>query len=151
MSTSSESQTDESRHAAGDCLAFAVRKAARVLTQTYDESLAPVALKSTQFSLLNAANLADGVGINRLAEIMAMDRTTLTRNLRPLVSEGLIDLRPGADRRSRTIRITPAGRRRLARALPLWREAQNRAVERLGVARSDRLRRDLAAVLRLPE
>jgi len=110
-----------------------------------------VALKSTQFSLLNAANLADGVGINRLAEIMAMDRTTLTRNLRPLMSEGLIELRPGADRRSRMIRITPAGRRRLARALPLWREAQNRAVERLGVARSDRLRRDLAAVLRLPE
>lgn len=131
-----------------DCLAFAVRKAARVMTQIYDAALAPSGLKSTQFTVLNAVSVADDVGISRLAEMLVMDRTTLTRNLKPLVREGLVETGPGRDRRSRFVRLTARGRDRLEEALPLWRRAQEQARKRLGTSRVERLRRDLAEAAR---
>lgn len=133
------------------CLAFSIRKAARGITQLYDEALAPLGLKSTQFSVLNAASLAEGVGINQLALLLVMDRTTLTRNLKPLRQEGLLEVGPGPDGRTRSIRLTQKGQRLLKRALPLWHDAQKRAIAKLGESRSERLRRDLAAVVNMTQ
>ena len=70
--------------------------------------------------------------VGRLAEELVMDRTTLTRNLRPLERQGLIRLEPGHDRRSRMVVLTPAGRAALRAARPSWRRAQDRMVEDLG-------------------
>src|SRR5438876_11565211 len=100
------------------CNCSTLRSATRVLTQAYDEVLRPSGLRTTQFSIL--ARLA-GVGpvpLSELAELLAMDRTTLARNLRPLEREDFLRLEVGSDRRERLIHLTPAGRRALARAMP---------------------------------
>ena len=88
---------------AQSCLCFALRKSARAITQQYDTMLRPLGLKATQFSLLVGIRLFGLVTVNRLAEAMVMDRTTLTRNLQPLETQGLIQTIPGADRREREI------------------------------------------------
>ncbi len=134
---------------ASACLAFSVRKAARVVTQLYDEAFAPLGLKSTQFSLLNAINASGQISINDLAAALVMDRTTLTRNLKPLRSSGLVGIVPGDDKRVRVVSLTAAGKKLLRQALPLWRQIQQQAIERLGHRISDRLGRDLDSVIDL--
>ena len=114
------------------CTSFNLRKAARVVTQFYDEALKGSGLKSTQFSLLSMAATAGGAPISRLADEMAMDRTTLTRNLKPLADAGLIRIEAGDDRRVRRVVVTADGEHALSRAVPLWRRAQTRMIDRLG-------------------
>ena len=128
------------------CACFNLRKAARAVTQLYDAALEPAGLRATQFSLLAAAAALGSPTVGELARAMVMDRTTLTRNLRPLERQALIALSPGADRRTRHVTLTPEGRQRLDDALPLWRRAQLGIVEGLGPARWDRLLGDLRAV-----
>ena len=129
------------------CAHFNVRRADRVMTQLYDEMLRPSGLKSTQFTLLTAIRLRGPVTIKGLAEAIVMDRTTLTRNLRPLEKEGWIAILPGTDRRVREVSVTEKGSRALDRAFPLWREAQAHVAERLGKARLSDLLGDLAATV----
>ncbi|MGF1611718.1 MAG: MarR family winged helix-turn-helix transcriptional regulator [Kiloniellales bacterium] len=106
------------------CSCFRLRRAARRLTQAYDQALRPAGLRGTQFSLLSHVLREDGLSVTDLAERMAMERTTLTRNLRPLQKAGLLRVEPGADRRSRAVRITAQGRQAFEAALPLWRAAE---------------------------
>ncbi|MEA3412353.1 MAG: MarR family winged helix-turn-helix transcriptional regulator [Pseudomonadota bacterium] len=133
--------------AASECIGFSVRKAARVIAQVYDEVLAPTGLRGTQFSLLNALALSGGATIKQLAGRLVMDRTTLTRNLKPLHKERLIEIAPGADRRQRTVTLTASGRARLREALPLWEQAQTQVLSILGARRADRLRQDLGKLV----
>ena len=70
--------------------------------------------------------------ISQLAQALVMDRTTLTRDLKPLEAQGLIQVSSGADRRTRTVALTARGRQVLTRALPLWERAQARMIEGLG-------------------
>ncbi|MEQ8584631.1 MAG: MarR family winged helix-turn-helix transcriptional regulator [Thalassobaculaceae bacterium] len=114
------------------CTCAAVRSAARRLTQYYDEALKEAGLKVTQFGLL--ANIArmDRPSVTDLADRVAMDRTTLTRNLAPLRQAGWVDLAPGPDRRSRSVLLTDAGRQVLDAARPYWRAAELRLRERSG-------------------
>ncbi len=114
------------------CTSFNLRKAARVVTQFYDEALKGSGLKSTQFSLLTMAATAGGAPISRLADEMAMDRTTLTRNLKPLADAGLIRIEAGDDKRVRKVMVTADGDYALSRAVPMWRRAQTRMIDRLG-------------------
>ena len=114
------------------CTSFNLRKAARAVTQFYDEALKDSGLKSTQFSLLTMAATAGGTPISRLADEMAMDRTTLTRNLKPLADAGLIRIEAGDDKRVRKVVVTADGEYALTRAVPLWRRAQTRMIDRLG-------------------
>src|SRR5258708_23831169 len=74
-----------------NCNCFAVRKAARRVTQAYDTALAPSGIRATQFMLLMALNRSEGVSVNELAELMGMDRTTMGKNLRPLERDGLVE------------------------------------------------------------
>lgn len=134
---------------AASCACFNLRKAARVATQLYDEALAPVGLGAAQFSLLVALELMQPVAVTRLARAMAMDRTTLTRNLRPLERDGLVRIAAGEDRRTRSVVLTERGQDILARAIPLWRSAQGRVTRHLGGPRVTRLLGDLDGVLAL--
>ena len=126
-----------------NCTCFGLRKAARAVTQMYDQALKPSGLRGTQFSLLVAARRAGPRGIGELAELLVMDRTTLTRNLKPLLDQGLLERIEGADRRRRAVAITARGRAALARAFPYWREAQASLAGSLGRARWRRLLGDL--------
>jgi DNA-binding MarR family transcriptional regulator len=136
----------ETTHAVRDlCLCLHVQRAARALARRYDEALRPAGLTNGQFSLLMALNRPEPPTIGPVAELLAMDRTTLTAALKPLARRGLVRvIASETDRRSRVLVLTPAGRKALARALPLWREAQE-ATERL-LPSADRLRADLCAL-----
>jgi len=115
------------------CTCLLLRQAARVVTQLYDDHLRPAGLRTTQFSLL--ANLRHGPGLTmgELAARMTMDRTTLTRNLRPLTDAGWVASQPDPDDRRRTrLALTPAGRDVFRTAVPRWRDAQRALRERVG-------------------
>lgn len=114
------------------CTSFNLRKAARAVTQFYDDALRGTGLKSTQFSLLAVAAAAGSMPISLLAVELAMDRTTLTRNLKPLEAAGLLRIESGRDRRVRRVAVTAEGEAALARAMPAWRKAQTQMIDRLG-------------------
>ncbi len=126
-----------------NCTCFNLRKAARAVTQMYDQALKPTGLRATQLSLLVSVEHSGPRGMSELAEQLVMDRTTLTRNLKPLLNQGLLESVAGADRRRRPVAITTKGRAALATALPYWREAQVRMAGSLGRARWRRLLGDL--------
>ena len=113
------------------CLCQRVRMAARAVTRVYDRALRPAGLRSTQFTILVAASVAGGLPLHRLADILGLERTTLTRNLAAIRRQGLIEI-ANADGRTRTVFLSPAGRFRLNQALPLWDQAQQRLHEFLG-------------------
>ena len=137
------------REVARACACANLRKAARVVTQLFDEALAPSGLRATQFTLLVTSRLMGESTINELAERMAMDRTTLSRNLKPLVRNALLEVRPGEDGRTRLVRITPAGEQALDEAYPLWQQAQQETVSALGEERYEALLGDVAQVVSL--
>lgn len=129
------------------CACLNLRMAARALTQMYDAHLAASGLKATQFSILSAIGLAGPLPLSRLAALLVMDRTTLTRNLGPLERDGLIAVgRDRQDRRRREAELTAKGRARLGLAFPLWQEAQRRFLERFGRERWRELRATLGVV-----
>ena len=125
------------------CACRNVRQAARAVTGLYDRILAPTGLRTTQVTLLVALEKAGPVPFTRLAGVLGMDRTTLTRNLEPLRRAGLLTLRPGQDRRVRLAAITDKGRKAVVGAIPLWEQAQRRITDGLGRGRWDVVRRDL--------
>ncbi|MBQ0895299.1 winged helix-turn-helix transcriptional regulator [Micromonospora sp. U56] len=130
------------------CNCLALRKASRYLTAAYDKALGPVGLRTTQFSILRKLRAQSELTITSLAEQIFMDRTTMATNLKPLVREGLVTVEPStADRRARVVSITPDGLARVDAALPLWRAAQARFEDTLGVDEAARLRASLGAVL----
>jgi len=94
------------------------------MTRAYDEALRPSDLRTTQFSILVAVGLMGAPSMTQLAAAVALERTTLTRDLRPLSERGLVAVGPGEDRRSRVVELTDAGWAALAAAMPRWREAQ---------------------------
>jgi len=137
------------REVARACACANLRRAARAVTQVFDEALAPSGLRATQFTLLVTSRLMGESTINELAEKMAMDRTTLSRNLKPLVRSGLLEVRPGEDGRTRLVRITSAGERSLDEAYPLWQQAQQETVSALGEERYEALLGDVAQAVSL--
>jgi DNA-binding MarR family transcriptional regulator len=133
--------------AARDCTCFNLRKAARAVTQLYEAALAPSGIHATQFSVLVALAVADGAPLSRVADGLVMDRTTLTRNLRPLARRGWVRIEAGEDRRERSLSLTRSGRAALERALPLWQQVQTRLHKQIGDARWVRLLADLQGLV----
>ena len=129
------------------CACATVRRTDRILTQFYDEILAPSGLYITQFTLLATLSQAAPVTINRLAEIMDMDRTTLSRNLEVLAKQHMVRIEEGEDRRTHQVHLTQEGEQALRRAWPLWQEAQARIEHALGQERLEGLLTDLSEVL----
>ena len=117
------------------CLCAVTRKAGRILTREYDKYLKPSGLKTTQFSML--ANIArnPAITVSELADLLAMDQTTVSRNLRVLEKCGYIHVEPEvADRRIKRIRIAEMGVSKLNEAKPLWEKAQSNMERVLGRA-----------------
>jgi DNA-binding MarR family transcriptional regulator len=118
------------------CLCLNLRRSARQITQFYDERLRASGLRTTQFQLLAAISLlvarTGPAAQQPLADLMGMDRTTLTRNLALLERQGYVQVETALrDRRERAIELTPAGRLALDQAMPLWQDAQAIMRERI--------------------
>ncbi len=130
-----------------NCSCLAARKATRAVTQLYDKHLSKVGLRITQFTLLNAIRALDEIPIHMLATELVMDRTTLTRNLKPLVKAGWVDSTPSAkDARVRNLSLTTQGQHRLSQALPHWEIAQAEFIRKVGEPAWGRLSTDLMRV-----
>jgi DNA-binding MarR family transcriptional regulator len=121
------------------CHCHRLRAAARRATLFYDRRLAPLDLRITQFSLLARIRAAGAIPLKDLAARQAMDRTTLSRTLAPLLGRGLVALRDGPDRRTRGAVLTRRGLALLRRARGLWRRAQTEFEAALGRAATGRL------------
>ncbi|HEX6536302.1 MAG TPA: MarR family winged helix-turn-helix transcriptional regulator [Gemmatimonadaceae bacterium] len=136
------------REMLADCMCTRVRTAARSVTSSYDEALRPVGLRATQLTVLTAVGVEGSVSITALAELLGMDRTTLSRNLGPLEKAGLLTVGPEGWRRSRTLEITRKGRACLREALPLWERAQESIRRKLGEREWSATRRALDRLAR---
>jgi DNA-binding MarR family transcriptional regulator len=133
---------------AEDCNCFAVRSAARHVSQFYDQLLMPVGLRTTQFSILAKLKRHGPLTINALAEQMVMDRTTLGRNILPLERDGLIQIRPvPTDRRAKELNLTSAGDKRLQAGVKAWAHAQSQFEATFGAKRAAELRAMLRSVV----
>jgi DNA-binding MarR family transcriptional regulator len=131
-----------------ECNCFAVRAAARHVSQFYDQFLAPTGLRTTQFSILARLKRLGPQTINTLAKDLVMDRTTLGRNVLPLERDGLISVEPTAsDRRAKELHLTKAGEKRLQAAIRQWSAAQARFESAFGTRRAADLRAMMRAVV----
>jgi len=117
------------------CTNFKLRQLMRRVAQHYDAEVRKSGLKTTQYSLLSHAILLGPVRPVDLAAAMKVDASTLTRNLRPLVDAGWLEVGPGADGRSRLVSVTPAGREKRTEAQRRWRVAQEGINQALGPRR----------------
>ena len=115
------------------CACANLRRAARVVTQLYEEEMRASGLHSTQFTLLQALTLAPpNLSQGRLGEVLGMDSTTLTRTLALLKKEGWIQLERGEDRRQLHVVLTAEGKKAYRQAVPRWKRAQERLRKSLG-------------------
>ena len=114
------------------CACANLRRATRMVTQAYDSALRPAGLRATQFTMLSVLAKRGQLRQSQFAEILAMDGTTLTRNLQPLLRKDWIEIDRDDDQRVRLISITDQGWRVLDDAVPLWRQAQAKFVDGLG-------------------
>jgi DNA-binding MarR family transcriptional regulator len=108
------------------CLCHALRKASRAVSRLYDEEMRKVGLRTTQFSLLVYLSRTGEVRQRDLGELMSLEETTVTRNVRPLINGGWVAVRVGTDRREKWLTITASGSAKLKEALPAWGRAQGR-------------------------
>jgi DNA-binding MarR family transcriptional regulator len=123
------------------CMCANLRRAARAVTQLYEEELRPTGLSSTQFTILQALSLASGVTQGWLGQLLAMDSTSLTRTLAIMSRHAWIEKQRGKDRREWRLRLSKAGEKELNTALPYWEKAQSRLRQQLGRSQSGQLSR----------
>lgn len=129
------------------CLCLHLQRAARIVARRFDEALRPLGITSGQFSLLMSLNRPEAPRISDVALLLAMDRTTLTANLKPLQRDGLVEVVVDTgDRRSRRLKLTNAGRDLLVLAVPVWRETHAEIDALLSGSNVDRLRSDLIKI-----
>ncbi len=148
MTSTRPASSEKLRRMLRECVCGNLRKATRSVTKLYDEAYRPIGIRSTQLPLLVAAFLRSHT-VTSLAEELALDRTTLSRNLIPLERKGWIEIAPGDDRRTREVRLTEEGRDVVRRAVPLWERAQGRASEVLDPEGLEQLLADLQSTLPL--
>lgn len=129
------------------CLCLHLQRAARAIGRRFDEALKPVGLSHGQYSLLIALNRPEAPRISDVARLLAMDRTTLTANLKPLERRGLLAVvADTGDQRVRRLVLTDAGRDVLVRAVPIWRNTHEEVDALVTPGRPDTLRSDLLAL-----
>ena len=135
MTTTHQKIPDLARTLLDTCLCHNVRMASRVVSRAYDEALRPTGLRGTQIAVLAAVCARGALSIKSLADSLEMERTTLTRNLKPLEEQALVSIAPEGRHRSRTLTLTTAGKAALLKALPLWEKAQQSSMHQLGEQR----------------
>jgi DNA-binding MarR family transcriptional regulator len=129
-----------------ECTCFNLRKASRTITQLFDRAIQPSGLRGTQFSILTMLSFVCPVTVTRLSKNLLMDRTTLTRNLRPLEQQGFIIVTAGEDSRTRIVELTNKGIKALEKAFPLWKETQSKIINKLGTKRFKSFISDLSEI-----
>jgi len=126
-----------------------MRQAARQVTQLYDRHLSASGLRTSQLSILVNLSRSGPQSIHDLAISLVMDRTTLGRGIRPLERDGLIEIGEGADGRTKSLKLTAAGRKKLAQALPHWKAAQTEFETAFGAKEAAALRATLDRVVNI--
>ena len=121
------------------CLAHALRRADRVASQLYNEHLAPLGIRVTQFSVLRALDTLGPTTASQVQEALVMDQTTVSRSLKPLIRDGYISVKEGATRREKSLSLSPDGKKLYTRALGPWSEAQKMFRKKLGKGQDDLL------------
>ena len=124
--------TDFDLTGTGYCASFNFRRASRAITALYDKALQESGIRSTQFAILTAVAKTPPVSISTISEILIMDATTLTRSLDLLRKQGLLTISPRSKMRQRFLNLTLEGEKALARAIPLWRNIQQKFEENIG-------------------
>lgn len=114
------------------CLNFNLKKAAREIAAIYDRAFQALGIKSTQFSILVAIGYFTESPMSDLSAMLGLDRTTLSKNLKPLERDGYLTITPGADRRRHLVRLTQKGERLLLKAIPLRHQTHDAVVGQLG-------------------
>jgi DNA-binding MarR family transcriptional regulator len=147
MSNRADASFAFTHHVRDHCLCLHVQRAARALARRFDAALRPAGLTQGQFSLLTSLNRAEPPTIGSVANLLALDRTTLTANLKPLERRGLVKVAVDPhDKRSRRLILTAAGRASLAAAAPIWKREHARVERLLQTATPDVLRAGLREV-----
>jgi DNA-binding MarR family transcriptional regulator len=147
VSSAKKLSVEQTPQLRGSCLCLHLQRAARSVARRFDQAFRPLDLTNGQFSLLMSLNSLDAPSIGYVSALLAMDRTTLTANLKPLERRGLVTVKvDDADRRARRLILTPAGRALLAAAMPIWRETHAAIEGLVGMSNPDRLRADLRAL-----
>lgn len=147
MSKAGKVPFETTRFVRDACLCLHLQRAARALARRFDDAFRPLGLTSGQYSMMMALNRPEPPSIGQVASVLAMDRTTLTAALKPLERRALVAVMvDAADRRSRRLKLTPAGTALLARAVPVWRRTHAEIERLVPRAGADRLRRDLRAL-----
>ena len=129
------------------CLCFQLRKASRAITQVYDQMLRDTGLTACQVMILNVLVEIGSLPVTSLAEAMATDRTTITRNLQPLQRKGWVKLHKGKDRRSRVVSLTGGGTKAVRRTDPVFRTFREKLHTHLSEARLQALCQELAQTI----
>lgn len=133
MQTRTQTRSEKTRsELLSECACFDLRRATRAVSRLYDDFLRDAGLNITQFSLLRLIGAEKDLSISTLGRYMVMDRTSITRALVPLERDGLIQSRPGADKRIRIVSVTKKGRKLVADAEPKWRKAQEVLIDTIG-------------------
>src|SRR5215813_7308543 len=144
MSNHADGSFAFTHHVRDTCVCLHVQRAARALARHFDDALRPAGLTQGQFSLLTSLNRAEPPTIGAVANLLALDRTTLTANLKPLERRGLVKVAVDPhDRRSRRLILTAAGRASLAAAAPIWKREHARLERLLHAAGADIMRAGL--------
>ena len=123
---------DETKRVERECIAFRIRKLNRLVTAIYDDALAEAGLKTSQFTVLVALANREKVTPSELTRLLAMDESTVSRNVERMCAKGWLRLDPGEDRRSHTIEVTQNGKALIRKCLPAWQRAQEGVTRRLG-------------------
>ncbi len=129
------------------CTCASLRRAARLLTQRYEEALRPLGLHASQFTILQMLSIVGEANQGAMARMLAMDSTTLTRTLGIMTRSGWLARQHGNDRREWRFRLTPAGQKKLRQALPHWERVQETLRRKLGQTRWDALRQSTDDVI----
>jgi DNA-binding MarR family transcriptional regulator len=119
-----------------------IRRTSRALTQLYEQTLRPLGLRATQFTILQVLARAGEVSQGQLGEILAMDSSSLTRTLKIMIQQSWVAERPGRDRRERWLRLSRTGEAQMKRALPAWDKIQSRLRREMGEPAFDKFIRE---------
>ncbi|NIB40569.1 winged helix DNA-binding protein [Pseudomaricurvus alkylphenolicus] len=114
------------------CLAHCVRRADRVVSQLYNDHLAPLGIRITQFSIMRALHLLESTTARQLQEVLVMDQTTVSRALKPLIRDGYIHTGAGANKREKALSLTKEGEELYLAAQTPWKAAQKQLKKKLG-------------------
>ena len=136
---------------ADTCTCGELRRAARAITLIYDNAFKSSGLLSTQFGVLHVIYNLDSIRISDLADKLGMDRTTLTRNLSVLGREAFIKISEGKDHRTRNVTATQKGLNAVAKAIPLWNEAQRKVKQKMGESSWCELMQNLGGFLKVTD